>query len=214
MIRSVKLSSRVRAEMGARENRLQCAPRPSAGAIAHPEEIRAVFAEVFGIPLPAAMLPPRKLYSIGGYCYCSDKSFRSAPYLFDLKKMPIGFYVLGFWESSAHTYFSYCRADEWRRIDLRMIYGGFYENWKACKEQIREFLIAYCSIEDQLSPNVRTLYLGVDLGFGICRVVWNDGKKQELEINNPKDFLKLLSGEEQAEAIKPSRKSKQKTPRK
>lgn len=161
-------------------NRLRCAPRPEAGDLAAPEEIRAVFAEAFEMPLPAAMLPKGKLYSTGGYCYCSENNPNVIPNSFGLKKMAKGYYAIGFWDSSAHTYFSYCRTDKWRRIDFRMIYGGAYDDWKQCKEEVREYLIAYCAVEEQLQARVRTLHLVVDISGGNCSVVWNDGRKQKL----------------------------------
>lgn len=145
------------------------------------------FQDAFGIPIPAPMLPTSPVFPFPNqpYLYASKSAF-DRPLLMSaeieefLERAPEGYYVIGYWGYGVSSYaFHYSLVDSWRKLNLRLPYGGWYLDNEWLAKRIPAYLLAYLEFEMALEGRMLCLAAVECMGSGRYEIELPNGRTVE-----------------------------------
>ncbi len=149
-----------------------------------------MFEESIGMPFPSEMLPYVQLAPVFGDL--DDSPLVGTPPAVEhpcleqgdietfIASGPDGYVMVGFWGHGVNSYaFYYVLADSWRKVFLRLPYGGVYMDNDEQAKLIRSFLPAYAEFERLLQDKAESLEVVDSMGEGHYRVRLKDGRVLE-----------------------------------
>ena len=152
------------------------------------EEWQRMFEEEIGMRFPSALAPETALSPIFGGKHASalvgsppavEHPYVDNPREF-IQKAPDGYLMIGFWGYGVNSYaFYYVAADAWRKVYLRLPYGGAYMDNEEMARLIRQFLPSYLDLEKRLLGKAKSLLMVESMGGGSCSIVFEDGRSVE-----------------------------------
>jgi hypothetical protein len=152
------------------------------------DEWQKLFEVLIGMPFPMEMVPGITLAPIfqgeHALALVGSPAAIENPYVTDprefIQKAPDGYLMIGFWGYGVNSYaFYYVAADAWRKVYLRLPYGGAYMDNEEMARLIRQFLPSYLALEKRLFGKAKSLVMVETMGGGSCSVVFEDGRSVE-----------------------------------
>jgi len=167
--------------------------------------LQSEFEECIGLPWHVLRLPDCALVPVGGEAKTAmlwgTQAAAEQPFLFqaDIFRfpdlVPEGYFLVGFWGYGFNSHaFYYSVADLWRRVLLRLPYGGAYMDNDEMARRIRTFLPAYFTFEDNVHERGCKLTAIDSMGEGLYRIALPGGAQFERRSSlfRSADFASLL----------------------
>jgi len=154
------------------------------------EALERLFADRFGAPPPAGMLPDKPLRRLGedSLMFGTEPALGFGALVLQaeigrfLEQAPEGYLLLGFWGYGVQSYaFYYARVDAWSRVYFRLPYGGVYMDNERAAARIRTFLKGFFAAEPALRARAASFVAVESMDAARYRAVGKDGSICELD---------------------------------